>query len=167
LPNPFDDGYVPEDNSDEADTDFEPDVATVAFLDQQQAEFGNMEDDFAATYGFTHECYCGEDYAAGRVGEITQCYHNMMQEALANCARLNAELKEVTAIAQALFFELQKRDGDDTLKDEPSSDESDEQAVESETEKAAADGAGEGLGATPIEPGNTNEEGSPGDRKLV
>lgn len=89
--------------------EFEADPTTIAFLDQQQAEFSNIEDEFFATYGFKHECHCGEDYAAGRVGEITQCYHNMMQEALANCARMNVELKEVTGIAQALYQELKGR----------------------------------------------------------
>jgi hypothetical protein len=108
LSKSFDDGFVPEDEG-EPETEFEPDIATVAFLDQQQAEFGSMEQDFEATYGFKHECHCGEDYAAGKVGEITQCYHNMMQEALANCARLNAELKEMTGIAQGLYSELLRR----------------------------------------------------------
>src|SRR6266536_3020023 len=103
----FDDALNGEDN--ETPEDFEPDMSTVAFLDQQQAEFEGMANEFEATYGFKHDCHCGEDYAAGRVGEITQCYHNMMQEALATCARMNIELKEVTGIAQALYAELAER----------------------------------------------------------
>lgn len=167
-------------NENEEAEDFEPDTATIAFLDQQQAEFVNMEQEFAATYGFEHNCHCGEDYAAGRVGEITQCYHNMMQEALATCARLNAELKEMTGIAQALFGELQERikaeegaaDVPDESKSEPtpglslvednpgdSGESSDDGA-----ERAADDAAGEGLGSShPV----VGDEGTPDDRKLI
>ena len=67
--------YEGDDAENEDVEEFEPDTATIAFLDQQQAKFVNMEQEFAATYGFEHNCHCGEDYAAGRVGEITQCYH--------------------------------------------------------------------------------------------
>jgi hypothetical protein len=161
LSKSFDDGFVPEDEG-EPETEFEPDIATVAFLDQQQAEFGSMEQDFEATYGFKHECHCGEDYAAGKVGEITQCYHNMMQEALANCARLNAELKEMTGIAQGLYSELLRRveaeEGTGEVSPEPESKVEgglrlvEEPAVESESgseqpDPAADDAAGEGFGA--------------------
>lgn len=176
--NPFDGGFVPED--DDTSEDFEPDIATVAFLDQQQAEFGNMEADFEATYGFKHECHCGEDYAAGKVGEITQCYHNMMQEALATCARLNAELNEMTGIAQALYQELRENHETAASSDEVQSKRltvlTGGKAVDSESEadgstdagnSAAADSSGEGFGVQGEVAGNKNDEGTPGDRKLV
>lgn len=161
----------------EGDEEFEPDAATVAFLDQQQAEFEGMVDDFENTYGFKHECKCGEDYAAGRVGEITQCYHNMMQEALANCARFNAELKEMTAIAQALYAELSARETG--ASDEGVSDESFSGAEERVfgAEDAGPEGSSAGrvsdsapaeeLGSETLGPRNTNDEGKPSDRKLI
>ena len=159
--------------------DFEPDSSTVAFLDQQQEEFKSMEKEFFDTYGFKHNCHCGEDYSAGRVGEITQCYHNMMQEALATCARLNIELKEMTGIAQALLAELQQAgisktqdveqdgtgeslaagEGDESVsaKSEPSDTEgvSVSSSGESEDSDAADDASGEGFGSTPIAPRET------------
>jgi hypothetical protein len=175
------------DENEEAE-EFEPDTATIAFLDQQQAEFVNMEQEFEETYGFSHNCHCGEDYAAGRVGEITQCYHNMMQEALATCARLNAELKEMTGIAQALFQELQGRikaeEGAGSVPDESAAlaDSGAERDSESEPEPASVgseaselgtvdDSAGEGFGVqgevlgTKTDP--DPDPGSPDERKLI
>lgn len=180
MSNPFDDGFVPEETSgDEGDESFEPDIATVAFLDQQQAEFGNMEEEFKATYGFEHNCHCGEDYAAGRVGEITQCYHNMMQEALATCANLNAELKEMTGIAQALYGELRTRIGADgeategigSLPDEPApadagSSDVDAKSVPESDADGIDSGANEGLGTARAASRNTDETPKE-DRKLV
>ena len=181
MPN-FDDGFAPEnDNEDET---FEPDIATVAFLDQQQAEFGNMEAEFEATYGFKHECHCGEDYAQGKVGEITQCYHNMMQDALATCARLNAELNEMTGIAQALYQELRDKveedktaDGGGTLRLVGESETDGSVSVDTESSEsddsgssddlAIGDSAGEGLGSTPIRARIEGGEGTPDDRKLI
>lgn len=163
---------------------FEPDMSTVAFLDQQQAEFEGMADEFEDTYGFKHECHCGEDYAAGRVGEITQCYHNMMQEALATCARLQVELREVTGIARALYEELAKREtteGAGEVQPVPDS------AGSESSDTVADDAAGEGFGVfsdttgaeesrpSPTETGNSTEffqrdgrdDGKPGTGKLV
>lgn len=179
----FDDGFVPED---EDEKDFEPDISTVAFLDQQQAEFEGMADEFEQTYGFRHDCHCGEDYAAGKVGEITQCYHGMMQEALATCARLTVELNEVTGIAQALYTELAERVAAETgsgevfpesADDAPTGlhlvkSESESDASGSDDDSAAADASGEGFGSTPIPARNpdapyTDEGGGPEDRKLV
>lgn len=153
----FDD--LPQDGESNEGEEFEPDMATVAFLDQQQAEFEGMKDDFFNTYGFEHDCHCGEDYAAGRVGEITQCYHNMMQEALATCARLNIELKEMTGIAKALYEEVK----DNILQSESKSD-SDEgvsgsSKPDSETGRATDDAAGEGLGSASYDVGAKDESG--------
>lgn len=180
----FDDLF---DESNEDEEKFEPDTATIAFLDQQQAEFEGMADEFEGTYGFKHECHCGEDYAAGRVGEITQCYHNMMQEALATCARLQVELREVTGIAKALYEELAKREagmaeaGEGEVRSEPESegddsttaDSSDTPDIESGV-RSDTDSVEESRPA-PTETGNSTEffqrdgrdDGKPGTGKLV
>ena len=158
----FDD--LPQDGESNEGEEFEPDMATVAFLDQQQAEFEGMKDDFFNTYGFEHDCHCGEDYAAGRVGEITQCYHNMMQEALATCARLNIELKEMTGIAKALYEEVK----DNLLQSEPKPATDESVSVDSGNvresggssgDSAAADAAGEGLGSASYDVGAKDESG--------
>lgn len=142
----YDDPRNNDGETDDVPEDFVPDVSTVAFLDQQQAEFEGMADEFESTYGFKHDCHCGEDYAAGRVGEITQCYHNMMQEALATCARMNIELKEVTGIAQALYAELadrvQAEEGSKAVQPEPLTE------ADTGVQPFADDAAGEGLGVS-------------------
>jgi phosphoenolpyruvate synthase/pyruvate phosphate dikinase len=70
---------------------FEPDPATVAFLDQQSAAFQENQDEFEATYGFKHECVCAADYAEGNMETVTKCYLKLSEDALDTCARLNFE----------------------------------------------------------------------------
>ncbi|HEY6021804.1 MAG TPA: hypothetical protein VIY48_18620 [Candidatus Paceibacterota bacterium] len=91
------------DGSENADPEFEADPATVAFLDQEAAAFREIEDDFEQMYGFRHECKCDQDYAAGRVGEVTECYAGMITESLATCAQLNAENKALKDMIQQLI----------------------------------------------------------------
>lgn len=87
-----------EDEKDE----FVPDPATVAFLDQESAAFAEIADEFYEVYSFKHDCKCDEDYAAGRVGEVTECYAGMIVEALATCARLTYENNQLKAMVTAL-----------------------------------------------------------------
>ena len=77
----------------------EADPGTVAFMDQQAAEFNaKAEHEFADRYGFVHKCRCDQDYVEGKMVEVTECYANMTLEALDACAALYAENKLLTAI---------------------------------------------------------------------
>lgn len=92
----FDDLFgTPEDDGDFAafnpDDEDAPDAGTVAFMDQQAAEFNQLEHEFADRYGFVHKCRCDQDYSAGNMVEVTECYANMTVEALEACATLKAE----------------------------------------------------------------------------
>lgn len=81
-----------------------PDPADVAFMDQQSAEFNaKAEHEFADRYGFVHKCKCDQDFSAGNMVEVTECYANMTLEALDACASLHAENKLLrTLIKQAI-----------------------------------------------------------------
>jgi hypothetical protein len=77
----------------------EPDPSTVAFMDQQSAEFNaKAEHEFADRYGFVHKCRCDQDYTEGKLVEVTECYANMTLEALDTCARLHKEVQMLTGI---------------------------------------------------------------------
>lgn len=77
----------------------EADPGTVAFMDQQAAEFNaKAEHEFADRYGFVHKCRCDQDYTDGKMVEVTECYANMTLEALDACAALYAENKLLTVI---------------------------------------------------------------------
>lgn len=77
----------------------ELDPASVAFMDQQAAEFNaKAEHEFADRYGFVHKCRCDQDFTEGKMVEVTECYANMTLEALDACAALYAENKLLTAI---------------------------------------------------------------------
>ena len=97
---------VPE--PDEEAKTFEPDMATVAFLDQEAAAFAEVADEFEELYGFRHECRCDQDYTEGKVGEVTQCFASMVVDALATCAQLNYENKQLRALADELVAVQEK-----------------------------------------------------------
>lgn len=106
---PNEDETPSEPESNESETTFEPDPSTIAFLDQEAAAFAEVADEFEAMYGFRHDCHCDEDYAKGRVGEVTECYAGMIVEALAACARFNHEnkaLKDMLNTMMAMNNEL-------------------------------------------------------------
>lgn len=95
---------VPEEDDEQEDVEaFEPDPATIAFLDQESAAFAEVADEFEAMYGFRHDCHCDKDYAEGKVGEVTECYAGMIVEALATCAQLNYENKHLKGMVQSLM----------------------------------------------------------------
>lgn len=76
-----------------------PDPASVAFMDQQSAEFNaKAAHEFADRYGFVHKCRCDQDFTEGKMVEVTECYANMTLQALDACAALYAENKLLTAI---------------------------------------------------------------------
>lgn len=125
---------LPED-SDESESSpeitFNPDPATVAFLDQESAAFAEVADEFEDMYGFRHDCHCDKDYAEGRVGEVTECYAGMIVEALATCARLNHEnqaLKDMLDKSMEMNkqFIQQLAEADDPYTDEAESTQSDD-----------------------------------------
>lgn len=94
-------GSADEDEATEGDA---PDPADVAFMDQQSAEFNaKAEHEFADRYGFVHKCKCDQDFSAGNMVEVTECYASMTLEALDACATLHAENKLLrTLIKQAI-----------------------------------------------------------------
>lgn len=90
------------DEQDEAST-FEPDPATIAFLDQEAAAFAEIQEQFAETYGFVHECHCDADYSSGKVVEVTECFAGMIVDALETCGRLNTENKALKEMLTVMF----------------------------------------------------------------
>lgn len=98
-----DDRHEDENVDDAEDEVFIPDMATVAFLDQEAAAFAEVADEFETIYGFRHDCRCDQDYTEGRIGEITECYAGMVVDALATCARLNYENKQLRSLTTTLM----------------------------------------------------------------
>lgn len=96
---------LPEDSNEEGNEkpEFVPDPATIAFLDQESAAFAEIADEFKEVYGFEHHCHCDEDYSAGRVGEVTECYAGMIVDSLATCAKLNHEKKQLMQMVSTLM----------------------------------------------------------------
>lgn len=107
-----------EENFEDDQDEFNPDPAQIAFLDQEEARFGEVADQFEEYYGFRHECHCGQDYAAGRIVEIPLCFANLTGEAMMACARLKAERDSLYAVAEAMaeklrsYIEKEKNEGD-------------------------------------------------------
>lgn len=87
---------------DEDEVKFEPDPATIAFLDQEAAAFAEVADEFEKMYGFRHDCHCDKDYAEGNIGEVTECYAGMIVDSLATCAKFNYENKQLRAMVSTL-----------------------------------------------------------------
>lgn len=75
----------------EEGSEFESDPSMLAFLDQEGAEFQAQREQFAAMYGFDHDCHCAQDYAEGKLAQVTQCYLALTDDALETAARLNWE----------------------------------------------------------------------------
>lgn len=82
--------------------DYESDPATVAFLDQAGAEFQAQREQFQQMYGFDHDCHCAQDYAEGRLAQVTQCYLGLTDDALETSARLNWENQTLQGMVESL-----------------------------------------------------------------
>lgn len=82
---------------------FEPDAATIAFLDQEAAAFEEIKEQFSDMYGFTHDCHCDTDYSSGKVVEVTECFAGMIVDSLETCARLNTENKALKEMLTVMF----------------------------------------------------------------
>lgn len=62
--------------------------------------------EFAARYGFVHECHCAEDWESGNLGVVSVCYLNMCRDALEFLASARTEIQEKDAEIAALRIEL-------------------------------------------------------------
>lgn len=62
--------------------------------------------EFAARYGFVHECHCAEDWESGNLGVVSVCYLNMCRDALEFLAGARSEIQEKDAEIAALRIEL-------------------------------------------------------------
>lgn len=80
----------------------ETDPATVAFLDQAEAQFATEREEFNALYGFDHDCRCSQDYTDGRMAEVTQCFLKLTSDALARCFNATYELRVYHELTQEL-----------------------------------------------------------------
>lgn len=65
--------------------------------------------EFAARYGFVHECHCAEDWDTGNLGVVSVCYLNMCRDALEHLANARGEISEKDAEIAALRIELADR----------------------------------------------------------
>ena len=92
MPDSGDYLFDPDEFHEESDEpNVEADPSTIAFMDQQAAEFNAMESDFYNRYGFVHKCRCDQDYTEGNMVSVTECYAQMTSDALDACASLKAE----------------------------------------------------------------------------
>lgn len=97
-----DEDSYPENEDFDSDEGFESDPGTVAYLDQQGAEFAAQREQFLAMYGFDHDCRCANDYAEGKLAQVTECYLELTDDALETCARLNWENQTLQGMVKAM-----------------------------------------------------------------
>ncbi len=110
--------------------DNRPDPSLVSWLDQESAKFNDEQESFEATYGFTHDCTCDADYAAGRLGEAPLCFFGMVEDSLATNKKLAAENRswaiisnEFSTLAEYFYMRLKEvMDGDSPDSETDSSD---------------------------------------------
>lgn len=81
----------------------EVDAGTVAFLDQQEAEFAENREKWVRLYGFDHDCHCSQDYTDGSLGTVTKCFMQLTSQALARCAEATHEIKVYRAMLDELL----------------------------------------------------------------
>src|SRR3970040_68123 len=81
----------------------EADAGTVAFLDQETAAFQESKEEFAAFYGFDHDCTCDTDYTDGKVGLVTQCFMRLTSQALSRAAQATQELRVLGGMVEHLL----------------------------------------------------------------
>lgn len=85
------------------ETEREVDPGTVAFLDQQEAEFAQDREQFQAIYGFDHDCHCSQDYTDGKLAEVTQCFLTLTSQALNRAAEATYENRVLSGLVEELF----------------------------------------------------------------
>lgn len=79
------------------------DPRTIAFLDQQEAEFEAGRENWAKLYGFDHDCTCSRDYTNGKVGTVTRCFMKLTSQALARCAEATHEIRVFRAMLDEML----------------------------------------------------------------
>lgn len=80
----------------------EPDPATTAFLDQEEAAFAQERAMFKRIYGFDHDCRCSQDYTEGNTETVTKCFLTLTGQAMAYSAQATHELRYLTALLDRL-----------------------------------------------------------------
>lgn len=80
----------------------ERDPRLIHMLDQESAAFNDNSDNFEQTFGFKHYCTCDVDYSEGRVGEVTECYDRLCQEAMHACSTLKTERDQAIALLEQM-----------------------------------------------------------------
>lgn len=88
--------------------DWQPDEEYLKWLKGQQEPL-NEEDTFLKTYGFEHDCHCAEDYEAGNVGMVSDCWAQMCNDALAKCAAQKTEIEGLKIAKAELEIQLSAR----------------------------------------------------------
>jgi hypothetical protein len=86
----------------EESNEFVADPATLAQLDQEGAEFADQREQFAEMYGFDHDCHCAQDYADGKMAEVTECYLSLTDDALEHSAQLTWENSTLQGMVNTL-----------------------------------------------------------------
>lgn len=81
----------------------EVDPATLANLDQEQQAFKDARRQFAAMYGFVHDCRCAEDYAEGNTVEVAKCFVNLCNQAMAVLSFSHMENKQLRAYLEQMM----------------------------------------------------------------
>lgn len=51
--------------------------------------------DFEDLYGFKHDCHCAEDWEEGNVGMVSECYRDMVNDALEHCYNQKGKIAEL------------------------------------------------------------------------
>lgn len=87
----------PDENDETSEETSEADENTEVLADAEE---------FAARYGFVHDCHCAEDWDTGNLGVVSVCYLNMCRDALEHLATARAEIIEKDAEIAALRVEL-------------------------------------------------------------
>lgn len=71
------------------------DPETLNNLMLSTAELNAHQQEWVDTYGFAHICRCDEDYATENVGEVTQCWAKMAEDALETCRLFRTALGRI------------------------------------------------------------------------
>lgn len=53
-------------------------------------------------YGFDHDCHCAQDYAEGKLAQVTECYLSLADDALDTCQRLLWENNTLQGMVAAM-----------------------------------------------------------------
>ena len=85
----------------ESGTDVDP--GTLASLDQEQQAARDASAEFARMYGFVHDCHCAEDYEKGNTTNVSNCFVDLCNQALAVLQFSNMENKQLRLYLQQMM----------------------------------------------------------------